>query len=472
MQPTSLSWLSTERVSQDAVTRTIVGALSGIGAIAVVSGVVKVFESWGVPALSLGPLYVFAVLPTAIFFGVWLAVPVGVVSMLVFNYFFLPPTGTLHLRDDSNWVVLVLYLVVAVVTSELAARAGRRAAEAGRREQEAALLSSVATTLLAGESTAAALESTADQLASVLGATQATITLGPEPLAVDDHQSTRPLVAGRDRVGTLVLDSPIRSPENVVDRVLPAVASLLRVAVERRRLQDEVLEAEKLRTSDAIKTTILRSVSHDLRSPLTAIRVAADGLANPNVAANADDHAALAATILEESGRLDRLVGNLLDLSRLEAGAMQPERELWPVDELIWRALGLTDSAMQVETDIPAELPAAFVDAGQVVGALANVLQNAVSHAESRVTIVAESGEGVVVIRVFDDGPGVPASDTERIFQPFQSGSYATAGSGLGLTIARGFVEANGGTVDYEPGEVGATFAVRLPARAVEGAYL
>lgn len=450
----------------------VVGILAGIGAVALVSGVIALFERSGVPVLSLGALYVFAVLPAAVFWGAWLAVPVGLLSMLVFNFFFLPPTRTLHLRDDANWVVLAMYLVVAVVVSELAARSRRRAAEALVREREAVLLGAIATSLLADSSLDEALGAASEHLAAVLGAQAIVVAPGPTPVAAPDGGSVLPLVSGSERVGTLVVDGPVRAPEATVARLLPAVAALLALAVQREALEAEALEAEKLRTSDAIKTTILRSVSHDLRSPLTAIRAASDGLVNPALAAVPADREALASTVREEVDRLDRLVGDLLDLSRLEAGAIIPEVAYWPVEDLVWRALEAVGADEQVEVDVPHDLPPVAADGVQIVRALANLLENARVHARSRVSLTAVPDGNEVVIDVANDGEPVAPDERERIFEPFRRGSGATTGTGLGLAIARGFVTVNGGSVAVAPEAVGARFVVRLPAHEIPASEL
>jgi two-component system sensor histidine kinase KdpD len=444
-----------------------VAALAGLGAIALVSGVVVLLHGWGVPVLSLGALYVFAVLPIAVVWGAWVAVPVGVLSMLTFNFFFLPPTGTLHLSDGENWLVLGLYLVVAIVTSDLAARARRRAAEAEQREREASVLTSISGTLLASGTSDAELDVAAAQLASVLGAGDAALVLGERAGEQRPLDVELPLTVDGSRVGTLWLDSPPLVPERIVSRMLGAVSSILNVAQERERLQQEALATETLRASDAIKTTILRTVSHDLRSPLTAIRAAADGLASSSIEIGVDDRDALVKTIVAESQRLDRLVADLLDLSRLEAGAVRPVTALWPVEELVSSAIDAADAWELTALEIPDSIPAIRVDAAQVDRALANVLENARRHARSRVTVAATCENDDVVLRISNDGPPIALGDAERIFEPFEHGTSLAGGSGLGLAIARGFVVANGGTLGVEHRAQGACFTFRfktLPA--------
>jgi len=307
------------------------------------------------PVLSLGVLYVIAVVAVAVLRGLAYAVPVAIGSMLAFNFFFLEPVHTLALHDSANWVALGVYLVTAVVVSELATRS--------------------------------------------------------------------------------------------------------------RRLAQEAVEAETLRQTDAVKTAVLRSVSHDLRSPLTAIRAAAESL---SLDLDAADREELLETIGIEIRRLERLVDNLLDLSRLEAGPAMRRPEVWPVDELVARALEhLGEEGERVRVDLPADLDPVNVDAAHAERVLVNLLENALkfsSPADAVELSAVEVGEAIE-IRVRDRGPGVAEADRERIFEPFERGG-SSRGTGLGLAIAKGFAEANHGRVWVEPvGPVGgAVFVVELPA--------
>jgi two-component system sensor histidine kinase KdpD len=350
-------------------------------AVAVVTGVIFGLKYY-VPVLSLGALYVFAVLPVAVFYGLPYAVGVSVASMLAFNFFFLPPVHTFTLRDSSNWFALVVFVVTAIVVSELAARARRRAQEAARLAREA----------------------------------------------------------------TALLE-------------------------ERERLAQEALEAEALRRADVIKTALLRAVSHDLRTPLMAISTSASALAARDLTIADEDRADLLATIVAASERLDHLVGNLLDLSRLQAGAAQPEPTLLELDDLVVGALDeLGSDGTRVEIALPDESPTVRADAHQIQRVIVNVLENALKYSADdepvHVNISATPTEAVV--RVIDHGPGVTVDDRERIFEPFHRGNRGDRpGAGLGLAIARGFAEANGGRLWVESrfGQ-GATFVLALPAVA------
>src|SRR5438876_471265 len=313
-----------------------VGVMASAGAVALVTAAIDVLKPY-MPVLSLGVLYVFAVLPVALLWGVVLGAAVSVASMLAFNWFFLPPEHTFHLRDTENWAVLAVYLVTAFVVSALAARARRRAELAERREREAAVLAEIAGDLLAGSRLPDELERVAGLAARVLGVPHARIVLDDAEPAEDERAHA--LAAGERRVAALLVPAENEVEPEAAGRFLPALASLLAVELDRAALEAEALEAEALRRSDAIKTAVLHSVSHDLRSPLTAIVAAASGLANPEVRLTRADRDELVLTIRAEAERLDRIVGNLLDLSRLRTGVVLPHVELWPVDELVGRAI-------------------------------------------------------------------------------------------------------------------------------------
>ena len=335
-------------------------AAVSVAAVALVTGAVFGLKQVA-PVLSLGVLYVFAVLPVAIFYGLAYALVVSIASMLTFNFFFLPPLHTFALTDSENWVALAVYLVTAVVVSELAALSRRRA-----------------------------------------------------------------IVAA---------------------------------------------DAEALRRSDAVKTAVLHAVSHDLRSPLTAIRAAAGGLKSSALDLDERDRAELLETIALETARLERLVSNLLDLSRLQAGAARPQPELWPVDELLSRALdGLGPDAARISVAFDGGAPPVRVDAAQLERVLANVLENALrlSSPADPVEVTVSVARGEVLVRTDDRGPGLAEDDLERIFEPFEHGAGSHRGTGLGLAIARGFAEANGCRLWAEPRPgSGASFVLALPAAPV-----
>ena len=433
--------------------------------LAVVTAVVELLKAH-VPVLSLAVLYLLAILPIAVAWGVVYGGATAVASMLAFNFFFLPPLYTFTIRDSRNWFALVAFLVTAVVVSELAARSRRQALES-------AMLAQVAGTLLERSEVSTELETIAAEIAQALGAEHAQLVLGRagEGTSGPDRY---PLIAGGRRVGTLELRRSRRFGVAAPARVLPALASLLAVAIDRERLARDAVEAETLRRSDAMKTAILRAVSHDLRTPLMAILTSASALARRDFVLDDADRTELLETVLGEARRLDRLVDNLLDLSRLQAGAAEPEWGLVAADDLVLEALeSLGDESARVQVALSEEPLAVRVDAHQIQRALVNLIENALKYSQpdEPVSVRVSATSSEVLVRVIDRGVGVPPADLGRIFSPFQRGAVgrSVAGAGLGLAIASGFAEVNGGRVSVEShAGQGATFVLALPLAAVE----
>jgi two-component system, OmpR family, sensor histidine kinase KdpD len=405
---------------------------------------------WGLdqfaPTLSLGVIYIFAVLPVAVFWGLAYALPVAVASMLAFNFLFLPPTHTFRLSDSANWFALAVYSVTAIVVSELAVRNRRRAAYAEQREREASLLADIAGHLLAGSDLREEQPWLDTRTAQVLGVPTVAVDPTDGSVRIRDEQSLRP---------------------ESRDRFLPALRALLALAVARTRLEREAVEADTLRRSDLVKTALLRAVSHDLRSPLTGITTAVGALRNDTLDLTGDDRSELLETIAFDAERLGRLVGDLLDLSRLEAGSAEPDLEVWLLDDLVRDAVN--DAGARDVVDVGEAHVFVDVDAVQIERALANLIENAVKFSPDggrvHVNISATSDEAIV--RVVDQGPGLPEVELEQIFEPFYRRD-GRAGAGLGLAIARGFAEANGGRLwaESRPGQ-GATFVLALPRAQV-----
>jgi two-component system sensor histidine kinase KdpD len=441
----------------------LVGVPASAGVVVLVSAGLALLKPH-VPVLSLGALYVLAVLPVAILWGTVLAAIVSVASMLAFNWFFLPPYHSFHLRESQNWLALAVYLAIAFAVSALASRARTRRDDAEQRRAEAHALAEVALDLLRGKTLDEEQGRVAALAAAVLGVGGARLELGEQPARPGEQ--ALPVEAGLRSVATLFVDEGAPVDELVRRRFLPSLAALLAVGAERSRLQAEALEAEALRRSDALKTALLRAVSHDLRSPLTAILASADALASPGLALGADDRLELATGIRGEANRLDRVVEQLLDVSRLEAGVVEPHRELWHVDELVGRALaGLGEDAGRVQAEIGPDTPPVEVDAAHVERVLANLIDNALhySPAGSRVVVRAEPGATELRLHVVDSGPGLPPEERDALFQPFRRGSVVQRGSGLGLAIARGFAEANGGRLWAQDDPAGGHLVLALP---------
>lgn len=420
--------------------------------------------------ISLSVVYLLAVLFIASFWGVWLGIGTAVASALAFNFFHIPPTGRFTISEGENWVALIVFLITAVVTSALADRARSEAIEADQRHREADLAAEMSRTLLRGEDLREALPEAAQRLASSLDLPSAAIEL--QPIEGDERRLAFPLREGQRQLGTLLLScgAPEASLRRVQERIVPALESLLAAALERDALLSDVVETRALRRSDVLKTALLRAVSHDLRTPLTAIIAAAEPLAGERV--DDRDRRELATGIGQEAQRLSRLIDDLLDLSRLEAQAAEPRPQWCSVEEVLRAAADDVGPPAQFSFALGDELPLVKADAAQLERAFANLLENGVRHADGHpVSVRARKVRERMLIRIVDRGPGIPAGQLERVFEPFyRSGNERTGhrGSGLGLAIARGFVEVNGGRVWAEslPSQ-GTSFVVELPLEDV-----
>ena len=445
--------------------RTATGVLAAIAAVALTTALIYPLREV-VPAVSTGVTYLVAVLLISSVWGLRLGLFTAVLSALCFNWFHIPPTGRLTIAEGENWLALVVFFVAASIASSLAGLARSRAEDANVRRREATLAAEMARLLLADVLSDRALAEVASRLAEAMGLRWATIELGVHPARPESVAIA--LGAGDRRVATLLVPADIdpRRREQIEERIAPSLATLLAAAVERQRLVAEAVEAQALRRSDELKTALLRSVSHDLRSPLTAIVAAGDALGSPAIDAGERDE--LAEVVRVESARLSRLVDQLLDLSRLESGAAEPRRD-WSSIEEIARAAADQVAGGAFELAFDPGLPLVNADGAQLERALVNVLENAARHSGGQAVAVHARTVGPrLVLRIADRGPGVPRADLERIFEPFyrsaSAGASGHGGSGLGLAIARGFVTANGGTIRAEslPGQ-GTAIVIELP---------
>ncbi len=419
------------------------------------------------PEVSPGVVYLLAVLLVAVYLGLAFGLLTSVVSAAAFNFFHIPPTGRLVIADSAHWVALAVFLVAAAVASVVADLARTRAAEAERRRGEADLAAGTARVLL-GEATLSDALPEAGRLAgAALGLRDVEIVLDP-PAGEPARRGVK-LDLGSGHEAWLVLGSGGDDPDlrtRVRERVAPALEALLRAALDRDRLQAEVVETQALRRSDVIKTALLRAVSHDLRTPLTAIITAGHAVRSPAIEHGERDELGL--VVVEEAQRLSALVDKLLDLSKLQAGAAEPQRDWCSLEEVVRTAadaVAAEDSA-GFALSFDADLPLVQADAAQLERVFVNLLENARRYSGGHpVKVRARVVGGKMNIRVIDRGPGMSPTQLARAFEPFyRDASDAHPGSGLGLAIVRGFVEANGGRVRAEsvPGQ-GTVFAIELP---------
>lgn len=386
------------------------------------------------------------VVVVALLGGLRPAVPAAVAGGLSLNYWFTAPLHQLTVDRPQDLLVLGVYLAVAVAVSLVVDLAARRTAEAARAQAEAEALSSVAGSTLGEQETLPAL---LHRVRTVFGANEVALVdeLGV-PLAVvgateeDDVEQSVP--AGRAQL-------VVRGPELFAEdrRVLRAFADAASTALEGRRLAEQAAAAEAV---DRLRTALLAAVGHDLRTPLAGVKAAVSSLRQNDVAWTPEETAELLATIEESADRLQGLVSNLLDASRLQAGALSVQPAPVGLDEVVARALLGAPGRERVQVDVPESLPPVLADAGLLERVVANLVDNALRHDDGVVTVRA-SAAGLEVI---DHGPGLAA-----LPDPFTS----DRGVGLGLFVVRGFVEAMGGTVTptTTPGG-GLTMRVVLPS--------
>jgi two-component system sensor histidine kinase KdpD len=445
-----------------------IGIVTAVVSVAAATAAIYALKSIA-PVVSLSVVYLPAVLVVSAYWGLALGLATSLLSAAAFNFFHLPPTGRLTIADSRNWVALAAFTVVAAAVSTIAELARNRAVEADRRRAEADLAAELARELLGGSETATALAGASRRVAEALGMSSAAIELG----AADGDERRRALaLRGADGVQVATLLVPRRLPEEAEQRlrvyVAPALGALVAIALRRDALQAEAVETAALRRSDDIKTALLRAVSHDLRTPVTAIVAAGHALGSHGL--TADERADLSAAVVEEGERLASLVDKLLDLSRLQAGGAEPRRDWVSLEDVVLAARdGLADGAGEIRLTIEPDVPAVRADAAHLERAFANLLENALRYAGGMpVSVNARRSGSRVLVRVVDQGPGIGPAERARIFEPFYRGSAADrepgSGSGLGLAIAKGFIEANDGTITVEslPGQ-GTSFVVSMP---------
>jgi len=442
----------------------LVGLVVAALSVAAITGLIYPLKTIA-PAVSNGVLYLLAVLLVSSIWGLGLGLLTALLSALAFNYFHIPPTGRFTISDEGNWVALGVFLVAAAVAGSLAEVARARAAEAERRRQEADLSAELARLMLGRAELPTALAVAGERLARALDVAWATIELGA--VEGDERREAFPLHADGERIGTVLLAAPVGDDlgARMRERIVPSLEALLAAARERDALLGEVVETSALRRSDVLKTALLRAVSHDLRSPITAILTAGEALGSPSL--SPEERRELSAAVRAGGERLAGLVDKLLDLSRLQAGTAEPHLDWVSIEEVVRGAVEESADPERFALALDPGLPLVQADAAQLERAVANLLENAARYSNGAPVSVRARGVGPrLMIRVVDRGPGIAAAELERIFEPFYrapGGGHHT-GSGLGLAIVRGFVEANGGQVWAEslPGQ-GTSFVIALP---------
>lgn len=414
-------------------------------------------------------LYLLAVVVISVVGGIVAGLLAAVSSSLLANFFLTPPYHTFVVADRDSVLTLVVFLLVASMVSVLVDVAARRQGAAVRSEAEAALIGRVAGAPLGDRSAHDVLSEVAATfgLVSVAlverrgGADTVLAQVGP----AIDHASVS-IPAGPDRL--LLGEGPPLFAED--RRLLAQLSRAAARALDAAQLAGEAERARELAQVDRLRTALLAAVGHDLRTPVASLRAAASTLASAEVELSDTDRDSLLGTVVESADRLADLIANLLDLSRLQAGALSVDLQSVPLDEVVARAL-IDRHLSEVVNAVPDDLPMICTDVGLLERVVANLADNAWRHSPSGapVRIDAHAEGSRVVLRVVDHGSGVAEADWEGMFVPFQrlDDRSPQPGVGLGLAIVRGFTDAIGGTVrpTHTPGG-GLTMTVALP-RAV-----
>ncbi len=511
-----------------------------------------------IPDISL--VYLLVILTLASTRGLYAAVLASIIAFLSFDFFMIPPLYTFTVDKFEEWLALFVFLVTAIITSQLAVALRQRADQAKAQEQETRILYELmqatnkeenlerqlniiadtvlkvfsfwgmrdCTILLPNEEGNLLVEGSADEAGkgmplppdervtacwvmqhgqtvelydsalvsqkSPTSAPRAVVRSTSSPNEMRRYVRMIPLMMGKKVVGVmrlLIEDNPrvfdvesrlggARDRANDRTAFFWAFVDQAAAVIERARLRQESLQVEVLRRTDTLRAALLSSVSHDLRTPLSSIKAAASSLLQDDVQWDEEARRSFTMSIERQADRLNRLVENLLDMSRIEAGALKPEKEWYPVDELIHDVLGHMEPLLRdrvVETHLPNDLPPVELDYLEIDQVLTNLIENALRYtpAHSPIEVGAQAGDGQIEISVADRGPGIPPAEINFIFDKFYrvraiDATARATGSGLGLAVCKGLVEAHGGRIRVENRVGGgAIFRFTLPVCTVQG---
>jgi two-component system sensor histidine kinase KdpD len=485
-----------------------------------------IVEAVGVADAS--PVYLVAVVVAAATSGMWAAVGTSFIAFLVYDFLFTSPRFSFAVSDPAEWVSLLLFLIVAVVIGRLASLQRERAEEADRRSRESVALVAISREISMATTfdDAAAMVATRLRVDAEMSVVWITVAGGESgetliaatddpPSAADQGVPWRLMRADADGPSDWlrVMDAApapttgdpalvayvipiegdtepagwihaVRSrdeprPGRGARRILTLAADQLAFALRREELQADLNAAEVARHGDALRAAILDSVSHELRTPIASIRAIAGGLLDPAADPTKADVIQAATSIDAEGARLADLVGSLLDMGRIQAGELRPDLEPHELSAIVETALRRSvpsSPGRRLVVDIPDALPLVLVDARLFDVALGNVVDNAIRHTpgSTRIGIGASRDGDGLVLAVDDDGPGVPAAAMEHLFDRFyrvppaaDDGRQARQGLGMGLAIARGFLEAMGGSIEAAPSSSGG-LCIRIRLRTVD----
>jgi two-component system sensor histidine kinase KdpD len=479
-------------------------------AVAIALALAELIQAW-IGATNSDLVFLTAVVAVAVRFGLWPSLFASVASALAYNFFFLPPIYTFTIADPHNVTAFGFFTLVAVIVSSVAARGRNQAVATMERARTTESLYAFSRKLAGAGTLDDVLWATAYQTALMLkvrvvlllperGTIAVKTGYPPEDILDDadiaaakwawenNHVAGRgsdtlpgakrlflPMHTGRGAIGVMGIDSdkpgPLLTPDQ--RRLLDALADQGALAIERVRLVEEMDRVERNAETERLRSALLTSISHDLKTPLAAVLGSAGTLRDLAEKLSAGEKAELLGTIIDESERLNRFIANLLDMTKLESGAIAPNVALHDLGEIVGSALRRARRILarhEVELDLAPDLPMLELDAVLFEQVLFNILDNAAKYAPAKTTIHIQAWRdgGTVSLRVIDEGGGIPPADIEHIFDKFyraQKTDQVRAGTGLGLAISRGFVEAMHGTIvaTNRADRSGAMFTINLP---------
>ena len=473
------------------------------------------------PLPNISLVFLTAVLFSAVTSGLGPSLFAALLSVLAYNFFFLPPLYTFTIADPANVLALIAFMIVAVIASNLASRTRDQAITAAKRANTTAELYAFSRKLAGTATLDDVLWATAYQIAAMLkvrvvmllpdadGRLDVRAGYPPEDELDDgdfaaarwtwdhNHAAGRgsdtlpggkrlflPLRTGRGAVGVIGIDKDAPGALLTPDerRLLDALADQAAIGIERTKLAEDIDEARLLAETERLRSALLTSISHDLRTPLASIIGAITSLRSYGERYAAETRDELMGTVQDEAERLNRFVGNLLDMTRLESGALEAKRDYVDLSEIVGTALDRTAKIMnahRIEIALAPDLPMVKLDAVLMEQVLVNLLDNAAKYAPagSAITLEAKVAEDQLIIEIIDEGPGIPEDALIRVFDKFyrvRQGDRQRAGTGLGLAICRGFVEALGGEISAgnRTDRSGAILRITFPAALTAPASL
>jgi two-component system sensor histidine kinase KdpD len=420
--------------------------------------------------------FLLGVLGISTFWGLRHAVFMAVISTLVFNFFFLPPVGTFTIADPQNWIALFAFLVTAVTASELSERARQEASNAIERRRELERLYAFSQQLLTSDNPAELLNAIPGYIVETFEVRAAAVWLSSRPDVYRSTPSTEgldahdlqlcclrgeprmdaanqvaflPLTIGMRAVGSMGVSGSLLSRQT-----LEAISGLIAISVERAGAVEKLSRAEAARESEQLRSLLLDSVTHEFRTPLTAIKASVTSLlGSPNLSPPVKEE--LLTVINEESDRLNRLVGEAAEVAQLDAGKVELQREPTRMGELVGDAVEELKQALAthpVEIKVPADLPAVRMDSTRIKEVLVHLLENAAKYSppDSPIRVTAETKSGILTTSIADRGPGIDDFEQSLVFEKFYRGRNQRVrvhGTGMGLAICKAIVEAHGGKI-------------------------